>query len=129
VARPGAVVLMPLPDVTLEGGLGVELELMDVELLAEQLLERRDKARVMREQAEDFVELVRGERGARRAGFLPPDLGAVELEDRVALRAHQRDFVVGEAVGKIKIAKLVELTELLGGQSHGIPPAGRLVRL
>jgi hypothetical protein len=55
--------------------------------------------------------------------------GAVELEDRVALGAHQRDFVVGEAVGEKQIAKLVELTELLGGQSHGIPPAGRLIRL
>jgi hypothetical protein len=61
-----------LPDVALERGLGVELELVDVELLAEQLLERRDQPRVMREQTEDFVEIVRGERGARRARLFAP---------------------------------------------------------
>src|SRR6185295_6863380 len=129
VARPGAVVLVPLPCVALERRLGVELELMDVEAFAEQLLQRRDQARVMRQKPEHLVELVRGECGARRAAFLAPYFRAVELEDRVALRAHQRDLVIGEAVGEKQIAKLVELTELLGGQFHGMPPAGRLMRL
>src|SRR5216683_1759147 len=34
VARPDAVILVPLPDVAVEGGLGVELVLMHVELFA-----------------------------------------------------------------------------------------------
>ena len=46
VARPGAVVLVPLPDVALERGLGVELELVDVDVLAEILLQRADQPRV-----------------------------------------------------------------------------------
>src|SRR5450830_72630 len=64
VALPGAVVLMPLPEVALEGGLGVELELVDVNLFAEQLPQRLDQARMPRQQAEHFTEGVGGEGGA-----------------------------------------------------------------
>src|SRR5580693_7348208 len=46
VARPGAVVLMPLPDIALECRLGVELELMHVDVLAEQLAQRLDEPRM-----------------------------------------------------------------------------------
>ncbi len=87
VARPGAVVLVPLPDVALEGGLGVELELMDVDVLAEILLQRPDQPRMADQQAEHLAEGVRREGGARRAGLLAPDLLAVGLEDLLALDA------------------------------------------
>ena len=46
VARPGAVILMPLPDVALERRLGVELELMHVDVLAKELAERFDQPRM-----------------------------------------------------------------------------------
>ena len=45
-----------VPDVALESRLGVQLELVDVKLLAEQLLQRRDQSGVMREEPEDLVE-------------------------------------------------------------------------
>src|SRR3954451_5907441 len=83
----------------------------------------------MSKKPEHLIELVRGECGARRAGLLAPHFRAVELEDRVALRAHQRDLVVGKATRKKQIAKLIELTELLGGQLHGGPPANFIGRL
>src|SRR5438874_9488903 len=73
VARPGAVVLMPLPDIALERGLGIDLELMDVNALAEQLHERRNQPRMVRHQAKSLVVGVRGECGAGRAGLLAPD--------------------------------------------------------
>jgi hypothetical protein len=46
VARPGAVILVPLPDIALEGCLGVDLVLMHVELLAKHLLDRADQPRM-----------------------------------------------------------------------------------
>src|ERR1700724_581737 len=55
VAGPGAVVLVPLPDVALERRLGVDLELVDVDALAEQLHERLDQARMVRHQPERLV--------------------------------------------------------------------------
>ena len=100
VARPGAVVLVPLPDVALEGGLGVELELMNVDVLAEILLQRLDQPRMGDQQAEHLVEGVRGEGGARRAGLLAPDLLPVGFEDLLGLDAQQRDLLLGEAVRK-----------------------------
>src|SRR5262249_58963131 len=99
VARPGAVVLMPLPYVALERRLGVELELMDVDVLAEILLERTDEPRMAHQKAEHLVEGVRGKGGARRAGLLAPDLLALGFQDRFALDAQQRDLLLGEAIG------------------------------
>ncbi len=58
---------MPLPDVALERGFGVELELMHVDVLAEELAQRFDQPRMAGEQAECLVEGVRGKGGARRA--------------------------------------------------------------
>jgi hypothetical protein len=46
VARPGPVILVPLPNVPFKRGLGVELELMHVNRLAEILHERLDQARM-----------------------------------------------------------------------------------
>src|SRR5690348_3790464 len=87
VARPRAIVLMPLPHITLEGGLGVELELMDIDVLTEQLSKRFDQARMSRQKAEYFTECVSGKSCPRCAGFLAPYFLAVELEDVVRFRA------------------------------------------
>src|SRR3954451_16756515 len=103
VARPGAVILVPLPHVALERRFGVELELMDVEALAEHLLERPDQSGMMGKQPEDLVELMRRKGGAWRAAFLAPDFRAVELEDRVGFAAHQRDLVLGKTIRKMQI--------------------------
>jgi hypothetical protein len=119
VARPGAVILVPLPDVALEGGLGVELELVDVDVLAEQLPQRFDQSGMARQQAEHFAEGVGGEGGARRAGLLAPDFLAIELEDGVGFQAQERDLFLGEAVGEETVALLVESLELFGGKLHG----------
>ena len=119
VALPGAVILVPLPDVALEGGLGVELELVDVDLLAEQLPQRLDQARMARQQAEHFAEGVRGEGGARGAGLLAPDFLAVELEDVLGFHAQQRDLFLGEAIGEEDVALFVEGSKLLGVELHG----------
>src|SRR5205823_5887019 len=83
----GAVVLMPLPHVALERRLGVDLELVDVDALAEQLLKRIDQARMVGEQPKYFAVGVRGESGARRAGLLAPDFLPPGLEDRLGLGA------------------------------------------
>src|SRR3954452_16960450 len=72
VACPGAVILMPLPDIAVERRLGVDLELMHVELLAEQLLDRLDQTRMGAEQAKALIVGVRRKGGARRPRFFLP---------------------------------------------------------
>src|SRR5215212_6737398 len=81
VASPGAVVLVPLPELALEGRLGVDLELVDVDRLAEELLQRLDEARMARQDPERLVIGMRRERRSRRTGLLAPDLGALGLVD------------------------------------------------
>ena len=118
VARPGAVVLVPLPDLAFECGLGVELELMDVDVLAEQLAQRLDQTRMPRQQAEDIAEGMRGKGGARRPALFPPDFLPVELEDFFRFVAQQRDFFLAEAVGKEDKALFVEGADLFGAELH-----------
>src|SRR3954447_20887129 len=55
VSLPGAVVLMPLPDVAGESRFGVDLVLVHVDLLAKDLFNRIDHARMRSEQPECFV--------------------------------------------------------------------------
>src|SRR5437870_7762347 len=55
LARPGAVILVPLPDVAVEGRLGVDLDLMHVERFAEQLLDRLYEAGMGAEQAKPLI--------------------------------------------------------------------------
>src|ERR1043166_5292197 len=81
----------------------------------------------MREQTEHFAVGMGGKRGARRAGFLAPYFLALGLEVVLGLRAQQRDFLLGEAVGEEQIAWLVEVGDLLGRELHLSPP-GRDVR-
>src|ERR1043166_4330806 len=82
---------------------------------------------MMREQTEHFAVGMGGKRGTRRAGFLAPYFLALGLEDVLGLRAQQRDFLLGEAVGEEQIALLVEVGDLLGRELHLSPP-GRDVR-
>src|SRR4029077_20361227 len=97
---PGAVVLMPLPDIALECGLGVELELMHVDVLAEQLAQRLDQPRMRGPQGERLLEGGGGDGRARRAGLLPPNLLAIEFEDHFGVVAQKRDFLLAEVVRK-----------------------------
>ena len=87
---------------------------MDVDVLAEILLERADQPRMAHQQAEHLAEGVGREGGARRAGFFAPDLLAVGLEDLLALDAEQRDLLLREAVRQEDVAFVVEGLELLG---------------
>ena len=95
VARPGAVILMPLPHVALERGLGVDLELVDVDAFVEQLPQRIDQPRMVRQQAKRFIICMRGEGGARRAGLFAPDLLPVGFVDLLGFRVQDRDLVLG----------------------------------
>src|SRR5437660_10783674 len=97
IARPGAVILVPLPDIAVERRLGVDLELMHVELLAEQLLYRLDEPRMRAEQAETLIVGMRGSGGGRRAGVVLLGFGARRVVDRVGTASLGRDLLVGGA--------------------------------
>src|SRR5262249_27962954 len=122
VTRPGAVVLVPLPDVTLERRFGVDLELVDVDAFAEQLLQRLDQTRMMRPQPKGFGVGMGGESGARRARFLAPNLLAIGPKDPVGLAAQKRDLLLGEAIWKKEVALLFEGFDLLRCETHGVLP-------
>ena len=64
VVEPRAVILVPLPDVAVERGLAVYLELVDVNAVAEDLLRGFDQARMAAEPAVSVVVGMRGEIGA-----------------------------------------------------------------
>ena len=92
VALPGAVILVPLPDVAGEGRFGVDLVLVHVDLLAEDLFDRLDHARMRAEQAERLVVEMGGKGGARRAALLAPYLRALGVVDALRLARQQFDF-------------------------------------
>src|SRR5690606_18733846 len=92
ITRPGAVILMPLPDIAVELGLRIHLELVHVELLAEHLLDRFDETRVSGEDAERLVVGVRSERRAGCAGLLAPYLLPALVEDLLGLATEHRDL-------------------------------------
>ena len=77
VARPSAVILVPLPDIALERRLRVDLELVRVDPFPEDLLQRFDQPRMRPKQSKRLVIGVGGKSGPRRAGLLPPHLGAI----------------------------------------------------
>jgi hypothetical protein len=58
---------VPLPHVTLERRFGIDLELVDVNVLAEDLPQGFDQPRMAGEQVESLVKCVGGKSGARRA--------------------------------------------------------------
>ena len=120
VACPGAVILVPLPDIALEGRLGVDLELVNVDALAEILLQRLDEPRMMAEDAKRFIVGVGGKGGARRAGLLAPHFLAVAAINLLGFGAQDGNFVLAEATRKEEIPVLVEILELLRGKLHGV---------
>ena len=70
------------------------------------------------QQTKRLVIGVRGEGGARRARFLPPDLLAVGTEDRLRFAAQHRNLLRREQIRQEQIAFPVELPELLLAQHH-----------
>ncbi len=122
VAQPGAVVLMPLPDVAVELGFGVDLELMHVDPLAEHLLDGVDHARVAAEDRERLVVGVGRKRRARGAVLLAPDLRTVAGEHGSAFLAQDGDLFGGEQLGQEQPAFGLELLDLGLGQMHGFAP-------
>ncbi len=120
VALPGAVILVPLPDVAGEGGFGVDLELMHVDLFAEELLDRLDHARMRAEQTERLVVEMGGKGGARRAALLAPHLGAISGIDPFRLARQQSGFFRAEQIGQEQPALAVEIVDLLRRQFHGV---------
>src|SRR5260370_7080798 len=96
VALPGAVILMPLPDVAGEGRFGVDLVLVHVDLLAKGLLYRIDHARMGAEQPERLVVEMGGKGGARRAALLAPYLRAFGVVDPFRLPPSHRPLFTPE---------------------------------
>ena len=75
-----------------------------------------------RQQAEHLAEGVRGESGARGAGFLAPDFLAIELENVLGFHAQQRDLFLGKTIGEEDIALFVKGSKLLGRKLHSVLP-------
>ena len=92
---------------------------MNVDILAEQLPQRLNQARMAREKAKHLAEGVRGKRGPRCPGLLAPDFLAVLFEDVRGFRAQQRDLLLGEAIGEEHVTLLVEGLQLVGRPSRG----------
>ena len=90
VIEPGAVVLVPLPNVALKSHLAVDLELVHVERLAQQVFHRFDHARVARQFGKGLAVHVRGKVGAHRVFAFFADVvvfaPAVDLGHSVAQR-------------------------------------------
>src|SRR5664279_1961280 len=116
---PSSRFQVPLPDIAGEGGFGVDLVLVHVDLLAEDLLDRLDHARMRAEQAERLVIEVRGKGGARRAALLAPHFRAVGVVDTFRLVRQQGYFLAAEQFGQEQPALAVEVVDLLLGQFHG----------
>src|SRR2546425_8579601 len=121
VVDPGAVILVPLPDVAVEGRLAVDLELVHVHVLAEQLPDRLDHAGVARELGKRVAVQVRGEIGAHHiAGLLAHVLGAALRVERAHLVVQDLDLLRREQVREEEIAVDVESLPLLRRQFHGL---------
>ena len=120
VPRPGAVVLVPLPDVAVEGGLGVDLELVDVDRPAEHLHRRLHQARVAREPPVGVAVGVDAEGGAHGAALpLAHDLGALAREDRRQRGTQHGHLLCREELRQEEKALAVQGLALPGGEHHG----------
>src|SRR5262249_46662461 len=74
IVLPGTVVLVPLPEIALEGHLAVDLELMHVHRLTKDLHYWLDHARMAGESGERRAVHMRGEVGAHRVAALLADI-------------------------------------------------------
>jgi hypothetical protein len=119
VRPPRAVVLVPLPDVAVERGLAVDLELVHVDVFPEDLPHRLHHARVPRELGEGIAVHVRGEVGAHDVARLLADvLGPPLRVQGRHLVGEDADLVLREQAREEEEARAVELVELLLGESH-----------
>src|SRR5439155_25296023 len=119
VGVPGAVVLVPLPDVSVERLLAVDLELVHVHVFAEQLRDRLYHAGVARQLGERVAIHVRRKIGAHHIAGLLADVlwPALSVEPR-NLVGENFDFFRLEQAGKEEIALAVEPLLLLLGELH-----------
>src|SRR3954464_8843743 len=67
-----------------------------------------------------------GERGARRAALLAPDLGPIGGVDRLGLACQEGGLLRAEQLGQKQPALAVEELDLLRRQLHGVLPLGFL---
>jgi hypothetical protein len=119
VVHPGAVVLVPLPDVAVEGHLSVDLELVHVHVFPEDLHDGIDHAGMARQPREGLAVHVRGEIGAHHvAGLLAHVLGPALRVQARHLVGEELDFLRREERGKEKVTVAIELLELLRGELH-----------
>ena len=119
VGLPGAIVLVPLPEVTLEGHLAVDLKLMHVDGLAEDLHDRLYHARMARQLGERLAIQVCGEVGAHGitallTHVLRPMLG-IEMRHLVKQDLH---LLGGKQAREEEIAVAVELLDLGARELH-----------
>ena len=128
VAMPGAEVLVPLPDLAVEGRLRVDLVLVHVHRAVDELHHRLDEARMAPEAAERLVVGVRGERGASHSARFSPDLLAVHRVDLVRGPPQYRRLLGREAGRKEQVALFVESCDLFGRQPHDESPRAFVVR-
>jgi len=123
IAMPCAEVLMPLPDIAIEGLLAVDLELMHVDRLAKNLLHRLHHAGMTGELREHIAVRMRCETGAWcDAILLANDFGAmfgVDARDFVAQHLH---FGSAKERREKQVSVAFELLALGGGQFHGGSP-------
>ena len=121
VARPGTVVLVPLPHVAVEGLLAVDLELVHVHRFVEHLHHGIDHPRMARELRERFRIKVRREiRAHRIASFLAHVLGTAHRVQARNLVGERLDLLAREEAREKEVAVAGELVELLRRELHGV---------
>ena len=119
VALPDAVVLVPLPDIAVKGSLAVQLELMNIDIAAQQLPGRFQDPGVADKAAIDIVVGMGGKGGAHHvAALLPHDLGAAFGKYRRDFAFQDRQFLHVEQVRDKDETFILELPDLLGAQKH-----------
>ena len=113
VGLPGTVVLVPLPEVTLEGHLAIDLELVHVYGLTKDLHDRLDHAWMARQPGEWLTVHVRGEVGAHRVAALLAHVLRPMLRVELGHLVNQdADLFRGEQTGKEEITVALKLLDL-----------------
>ena len=113
-------VVMPLPDFAGEGGLHVDLDLLDVEVLAQDLLRRLDQARMAHQLGEQGIAQVQAHGGAHLVALPLADVGRRVLGiERGQARAQGPDLVAREQPGQDEEPVPVEALELIPSELHG----------
>ena len=131
VGLPGAIVLVPLPEVAIESHLAVDLKLVHVDGFAKDLHDRLDHAWMAREPGERLAVHMSREVGTHRltallAHVFRPVLG---IETRHLVN-QDLDLLRGEQARKEEITLAVELCNLLLRKLHPVSSsaAGRASR-